>query len=817
MLSYLMKFFQYFYKLMLWLLMTALAYWTSSYAFELNSGNVAWLCSDPYGFGQANYCGLQWLWITSIASGTFAQLSHLETIDLWYLYDTSDWTILWYNGITSIESGDFAGLSNLTFLHLWNNQITSIESGDFAGLSNLTFLYLGGSQITSIENWDFSGLSNLTILDLGGNQITSIENWDFSGLSSLMSFSLQSNQITSIESGDLNGLSALMSLYLGGNQITSIENWDFDGLSALTTLSLQSNQITSIESGDLNGLSALTTLDVQNNCLNIEDTLVTNYLNTLPGIQSYQTQFVCLQVEYSTKTTTNWPVTGSLKFVWPTSKVVLISGDNPNLASYDHVFTENGSHLYNYSSLIDNGQSMGWIDHLWTRYNTSYRWVYIPDTVLWSVTWIDTTPPIGTLSYSTTGITNQSVTAILTLNESWSVLNNTGSFTYTFTGNGSFTFEYQDIAGNTGSVTASVTWIDKVSPIITLIWSGTVTITNGNTYTDLGASWTDDRDGTGFILSPTSGSVNTGLSGTYLLEYTHTDLAGNTGASVTRTVIVLPPVVIIPPVVTPPRASSWWGWGGSSLSLDSCPGGDYSSSYYDRSCGTKPITTDTTIQTTTGIVTIPTTDTTSRPFRPIPSILTNNDGNNNDDETDNDDENIITDIITQTTNTVNTAIKAYERSSSIGITNADTVQEARLDTTITRAELAKMISIYATDVLGQIPSDTACEFEDADKANKWLLPYITQVCQLNIMGLESDGKTPLTQFRPNAFVTRAEFGTALSRVLYGTTYNNDSTNTEWREEHLDNLYKNNIISLTDPTLQEQRGWVMTMLYRTIQE
>jgi hypothetical protein len=82
------------------------------------------------------------------------------------------------------------------------------------------------------------------------------------------------------------------------------------------------------------------------------------------------------------------------------------------------------------------------------------------------------------------------------------------------------------------------------------------------------------------------------------------------------------------------------------------------------------------------------------------------------------------------------------------------------------------------DVMEKIPSDTACEFEDTDQTNKDLLPYVTQVCQLGIMGLQSDGKTPLKRFNPNAFVTRAEFGTVLSRVLYGTTYN--STTTQWR-------------------------------------
>jgi len=36
-----------------------------------------------------------------------------------------------------------------------------------------------------------------------------------------------------------------------------------------------------------------------------------------------------------------------------------------------------------------------------------------------------------------------------------------------------------------------------------------------------------------------SGSVNTGVVGTYILEYTYTDAAGNVGNTVTRTVNVV--------------------------------------------------------------------------------------------------------------------------------------------------------------------------------------------------------------------------------------------------------------------------------------
>jgi hypothetical protein len=61
------------------------------------------------------------------------------------------------------------------------------------------------------------------------------------------------------------------------------------------------------------------------------------------------------------------------------------------------------------------------------------------------------------------------------------------------------------------------------------------------TYTELGANWTDNLDGTGTISSPTSGSVNVHQTGSYVLSYTYVDRAGNTGNIVTRTVNVLDP------------------------------------------------------------------------------------------------------------------------------------------------------------------------------------------------------------------------------------------------------------------------------------
>lgn len=62
--------------------------------------------------------------------------------------------------------------------------------------------------------------------------------------------------------------------------------------------------------------------------------------------------------------------------------------------------------------------------------------------------------------------------------------------------------------------------------------------------------------------------------------------------------------------------------------------------------------------------------------------------------------------------------------------------------------------------------------------------YIQLAYQLQIMGIHHDG-TALARFEPNKLVTRAEFATVFSRVLYGSKYNQDGE--DWAKGHLEAL------------------------------
>ncbi|HVW71619.1 MAG TPA: immunoglobulin-like domain-containing protein, partial [Candidatus Paceibacterota bacterium] len=78
---------------------------------------------------------------------------------------------------------------------------------------------------------------------------------------------------------------------------------------------------------------------------------------------------------------------------------------------------------------------------------------------------------------------------------------------------------------------------DHQAPVITLNGDATETLTVGDTYTEEGATATDNVDGTDPVIIG-GDTVDTSTAGTYTVTYNATDEAGNAAEEVTRTVIV---------------------------------------------------------------------------------------------------------------------------------------------------------------------------------------------------------------------------------------------------------------------------------------
>ena len=83
---------------------------------------------------------------------------------------------------------------------------------------------------------------------------------------------------------------------------------------------------------------------------------------------------------------------------------------------------------------------------------------------------------------------------------------------------------------------------------------------------------------------------------------------------------------------------------------------------------------------------------------------------------------------------------AYNWAYSKGVTTMSPIDNANMYGAITRSEMAKMLSVYATEVLGMTPdTSAACTFSDIDSVKGDLHDYIIESCQLGIMG---QGITP---------------------------------------------------------------------------
>ena len=152
--------------------------------------------------------------------------------------------------------------------------------------------------------------------------------------------------------------------------------------------------------------------------------------------------------------------------------------------------------------------------------------------------------------------------------------------------------------------------------------------------------------------------------------------------------------------------------------------------------------------------------------------------------------------------------RAYEFAYKNWITTMDSIDKANMNWPLTRIAMAKMLSYYAINVLWQTPDETRInKFNDiTDKLDADYDNGVTLAYQLWIMWINM----PNNNFRPNDLVTRAEFATALSRMLYSTPDGKD----KYYSTHLAKLMEEKIITNDTPNLQELRGYVMIMLMRS---
>jgi len=232
------------------------------------------------------------------------------------------------------------------------------------------------------------------------------------------------------------------------------------------------------------------------------------------------------------------------------------------------------------------------------------------------------------------------------------------------------------------------------------------------------------------------------------------------------------------------ESSGWWGggswwWGGHSAHKDQCllpdsvlpwanwDGLDYSISYFDRTC----LGDETEFEYQEPVCSID--------YEYMPEL-----------------------------------VSAYKYACELGITTMDTFEKANMKWIVLRKELAKMISEYAIKIVKKQPDkNIKCDFDDIQDESQELQSYMILSCQLSLMWLNSDGE-PDIKFNPNGVVSKAEYATALSRLIRWNLYNTKIPSDRYKW-HIQALQDANIVDFVwNPLEPEIRWMVMLMMKRT---
>lgn len=102
------------------------------------------------------------------------------------------------------------------------------------------------------------------------------------------------------------------------------------------------------------------------------------------------------------------------------------------------------------------------------------------------------------------------------------------------------TYSYTGAISKTRNVIVeeAKTTSDSIKPTITLNGASIINMTLGSTYTEQGATATDNIDGNITARITISGTVNTSVKGTYYINYDVSDVSGNKANTITRTINV---------------------------------------------------------------------------------------------------------------------------------------------------------------------------------------------------------------------------------------------------------------------------------------
>lgn len=227
--------------------------------------------------------------------------------------------------------------------------------------------------------------------------------------------------------------------------------------------------------------------------------------------EEQQVEPIAVSLTYDPATATNQDVTVILSA--DDQSPLTISGNNE---SPEYTFTDNGDFTFEYTDASG-----------------------FTGVVVAIVDYIDKIAPTAQVTYSTTSATSDPVIATIGNFSETNVSLIDTTAQYTFTQNGSYTFNFEDGVGNTGAVTATVTWIQQtqtpppvvLAPITATVQYSTTGSTTGTVVATVTGFAISGTATTGVTITNNSGANTYTFTqnGNFTFNLTHTN--GNTGTA----------------------------------------------------------------------------------------------------------------------------------------------------------------------------------------------------------------------------------------------------------------------------------------------
>ena len=337
-----------------------------------------------------------------------------------------------------LESVDLSG-NEITDISAFTDWVKMLQDSYLS--MNLRYLNLSGNNISDLT--PISTITTLTTLNLGSNNIVDLAPIkDFTELTSL---DISANKIEDIQY--VAGFTKLTSLLMENNMIKDLSY--ISDLTLLQHLNISNNKIDTLK--DISRMYSL--IDLKANKNRIKTIKDIEGLNNLRGKVELAEQ----NIFHGLDGTQTGKVTISLPAVFAESK-------------QDNILEKN-NHDFKFLNCVDKGDGTVEVDtnELGNRIAT----VEIIDGSLAGTRFSIGKEATYNVEYSTKNITKEDVTVTVSFSDpSVRIINNEGSKTYTYTSNGSFTFEYENDLGLTGEIPTTVTWIDKEAPVISGVENG---------------------------------------------------------------------------------------------------------------------------------------------------------------------------------------------------------------------------------------------------------------------------------------------------------------------------------------------------------